>query len=141
MKAHSRHIAIAILVAIVLLVIGTVAARAQDYSGYSGAQLYSRFCASCHGDKGFGDGVVAASFSIMVPDLTRIAKRQGGIYPAEKVRQIIDGRTPLRPHGTREMPVWGYEFYSQNQAKPDPLKATDEMVKRLADYVQTLQRE
>jgi hypothetical protein len=98
MKAHSRHIAIAIL-------------------------------------------VVAASFTVMVPDLTRIAKRQGGIYPAEKVRQIIDGRTPLRPHGTREMPVWGYEFYAQNQAKPDPLKTTDEMVKRLADYVQSLQRE
>lgn len=141
MKTHSRHVAVAIFIAVVLLVIATVAARAQDYSGYSGAQLYKRFCASCHGDKGYGDGVVAASFNIMVPDLTRIAKRQGGVYPVDKVRQVIDGRTPMRPHGTREMPVWGYEFYAQNDAKPDALKRADEMVKRLADYVQSLQRE
>jgi mono/diheme cytochrome c family protein len=141
MTTHARHIAIALILAIILLLVAAAAARAQDYSGYSGARLYSRFCASCHGDKGFGDGVVAASFNIMVPDLTRIAKRQGGVYPAEKVRQIIDGRTPLRPHGTREMPVWGYEFYAQNEAKPDALKKTDEMVKRLADYVESLQRE
>ena len=111
MKAHSRHVAIAIVVAIILLVIGTVAARAQDYSRYSGAQLYSRFCASCHGDKGHGDGVVAASFSIMVPDLTRIAKRQGGIYPAEKVRQIIDGRTALM-HYRLFMPLRGGRVFA-----------------------------
>ena len=84
MNIHSRHVVIAIVIAIILMLIATVAARAQDYSGYTGARLYSRFCASCHGDKGLGDGVVAASFSIMVPDLTRIAKRQGGIYPDEQ---------------------------------------------------------
>jgi hypothetical protein len=77
----------------------------------------------------------------MVPDLTRIAKRQGGVYPDEKMRQIIDGRAPLRPHGTRVMPVWGYEFYAQNGTKPDSSQKTDEMVRRLADYVRSLQRE
>jgi mono/diheme cytochrome c family protein len=141
MTPHSRHIGIALVLALILLLIAAAAARAQDFSSYSGAQLYARFCASCHGDTGFGDGVVAASFSIMVPDLTRIAKRQGGVYPADKVRQIIDGRTPMRPHGTREMPVWGYEFYAQNEAKPDAQRKTEEMVKRLADYVESLQRE
>jgi mono/diheme cytochrome c family protein len=141
MKIHSRHVAIAIVIAIILMLIATVAARAQDYSGYTGARLYSRFCASCHGDRGFGNGVVAASFNIMVPDLTRIARRQGGVYPDEQIRRIIDGRQPLRPHGTREMPVWGYEFYAQNESKPNALKRTDEMVQRLAEYVRSLQRE
>jgi len=140
MKTHTRHVAVALILALILLLIAVSAAHAQDYSGYSGELLYARFCASCHGDKGFGDGVVAASFSIMVPDLTRIAKRQGGVYPAEKVRQIIDGRTPMRPHGTREMPVWGYEFSAQNEPKPDAAKKTEEMVQRLADYVESLQR-
>jgi mono/diheme cytochrome c family protein len=141
MRLHTRHVTIALIIAALLLLIAAVAARAQDYSGYSGAQLYARFCASCHGDKGFGDGVVASSFNIAVPDLTRIAKRQGGVYPAEKVRQIIDGRAPLRPHGTRDMPVWGYEFYAQNEAKAEALKRTDETIARLADYVESLQRE
>jgi mono/diheme cytochrome c family protein len=141
MNVHSRHVAVAVIVLLILLLVATVAARAQDYSAYSGEQLYSRFCASCHGDKGFGDGAVAASFSIMVPDLTRIAKRQGGVFPYERMRQIIDGRVPVRAHGTREMPVWGYEFEAQNPPKADSPHKTDELVRRLTDYVRTLQRE
>jgi hypothetical protein len=77
----------------------------------------------------------------MVPDLTRIAKRQGGVYPEEQIRRIIDGRQPMRPHGTREMPVWGYEFYAQNESGPDALKRTDEMVRRLAEHVRSLQQQ
>ncbi len=45
------------------------------------------------------------------------------------------------PHGSREMPVWGYEFYYQNEAKADAQKRTEDMVRRLADYVRTLQTE
>jgi hypothetical protein len=141
MNPHTRHVAIAIVIALILMLIATVAARAQDYSKYSGAELYYRFCASCHGDKGQGDGTVAASFNIMVPDLTRIAKRQGGVFPEDQIRRIIDGRKSLPPHGSREMPVWGYEFYAQNEPKPDALKRTDEMVQRLTEYVRSLQKE
>jgi hypothetical protein len=39
------------------------------------------------------------------------------------------------------MPVWGYESYAQNEAKPEALKRTDEMIKRLADCVESLQRQ
>lgn len=141
MKIHSGPVLLAIVILLVLALFASVSARAQDYSAYSGAQLYSRFCASCHGDKGFGDGVVASSFTVMIPDLTRMAKRQGGVYSDEKVRQIIDGRVPLRPHGSREMPVWGYEFSTQNGAKPDSARQTDEMIRKLADYVRSMQRE
>src|SRR5215468_2892896 len=91
-RAHTRHVTIAALIVLILLLIATVAARAQDFSKYSGQQLYSRFCAACHGDKGLGDGVVAASFKIMVPDLTRIARRHGGTFPEDQVRRIVDGR-------------------------------------------------
>lgn len=141
MKVHTRHVVIAVVVSLILLLIAAVAARAQDYSGYSGAQLYDRFCASCHGVKGKGDGPVASSFSIMVPDLTRIAKRQGGVFPDDLVRRIIDGRRSVPPHGSRDMPVWGYEFQYQNEDKPDAGKRTEEMVRRLADHVRSLQQE
>jgi mono/diheme cytochrome c family protein len=140
MRAHTRHVTIAAIIVLILLLIATVAARAQDFSKYSGQQLYSRFCAACHGDKGLGDGVVAASFKIMVPDLTRIARRQGGTFPEEQVRRIIDGRKTLPPHGLREMPVWGFEFYAQSGDKPDPEKTTSEMVARLTDYLRSIQK-
>jgi mono/diheme cytochrome c family protein len=138
MNIHSRHVAIAAVILLILLLIATVAARAQDFSGYSGAQLYQRFCASCHGEKGFGDGPVSKSFSIEVPDLTRIAKRQGG-FPEEKIRQIIDGRDLLKAHGTRTMPVWGYEFQSQSEGREVSPKKTGEIVQRLTDYVRSIQ--
>jgi mono/diheme cytochrome c family protein len=139
-KAHTRHVTIAALIVLILLLIATVAAHAQDFSKYSGQQLYSRFCAACHGDKGLGDGVVAASFKIMVPDLTRIARRQGGKFPEDQVRRIIDGRKTLPPHGAREMPVWGFEFYAQSADKADPQQATDEMIARLTEYLRSIQK-
>jgi hypothetical protein len=45
------------------------------------------------------------------PDLTRIAARNGGMFPFERVQRIISGEE-LSPtaHGTREMPVWGPLF-------------------------------
>lgn len=140
MKIHTRHVAIATIVALVLLAIATVAARAQDFSGYSGAQLYTRFCASCHGVKGHGDGPVAASFRIIVPDLTRIAQRHGGTFPEEQVFKIIDGREKLPPHGSRDMPVWGFEFLGQNADRPEPQRRTDELITRLTEHLRSIQQ-
>jgi mono/diheme cytochrome c family protein len=134
------HVKLLIVGFVTLGLVASVAADAQDYSHYTGAQLYSRLCASCHGEKGRGDGIVASSLKIAAPELTRISARRGGQFPDEKIRQIIDGRNPLRPHGSREMPIWGYEFYALNQEKPDADKRTDEMVRRLVDYLKSLQR-
>lgn len=141
MKAHTRHLAIATLIVLILLLIATVAARAQDFSRYSGAQLYSRFCASCHGDGGYGDGIVAPSFNIMVPDLTRLARRHGGVFPQDQVGRIIDGTKSFPAHGSRDMPVWGFEFHAQNAGKPDPQHSTGEMIDRLTQHVKSLQKE
>jgi mono/diheme cytochrome c family protein len=143
MNAHARHSFLAIIVALILLVLASVSARAQDFSSSTGVQLYKRFCSSCHGDQGRGDGTVAKSFKIEVPDLTRIAHRHGGVFPAEQIRKIIDGRKTLPPHGSREMPVWGFEFYRENQdaGHPDPQGRTDDLTARLTEYLRTIQIE
>jgi len=137
MRAHTRHLILALLILALLALLATVAARAQDFSGYSGEQLYMRFCASCHGTSGQGDGVVAKSLTVMVPDLTRIARRQGGVFPEEQVRRIIDGRETRPPHGDRAMPVWGYEFSSHAGGAG---AKTDAMLQRLTDYLRSLQK-
>ena len=111
---------------------GVRAAQAQDLSGYqSGETLYRVHCASCHGLDGHGDGPVAASLKVEVPDLTRLARRQGGRFPAEQLRRIIDGRTTLPPHGTRTMPVWGQAFSSEQQA--------NRLIDLLVQYLQSMQ--
>ena len=36
-------------------------------------------------------------------------RRNGGVFPAERVRQVIEGAGPAA-HGDRDMPVWGEVF-------------------------------
>lgn len=76
-----------------------------------GAALYKAYCAACHGMDGKGGGPVAVALKSAPPDLTRIALRSNGIFPAQRVQRIITGEEPLPAgHGTREMPLWGPVF-------------------------------
>ena len=74
-----------------------------------GATLFRTYCATCHGASGRGDGAMAGQLRRVPPDLTSFATRNGGVFPAERVRQVIDG-TGVAAHGDREMPVWGAVF-------------------------------
>jgi mono/diheme cytochrome c family protein len=106
----------------------------------SGAELYARFCASCHGASGRGDGPVADSFKIEVPDLTLIARRAKGLYPRDRIEKIIDGRYVIAAHGSRTMPVWGEDFSRLEIGNPDAELGTRVIIQRLADYVWLLQQ-
>ena len=77
----------------------------QDYN--SGEYLYRTFCASCHGNGGAGDGSVAEILRVPPPDLTLIARRNGGTFPRAGVFGAIDGRQAVRGHGPGDMPIWG----------------------------------
>jgi mono/diheme cytochrome c family protein len=113
--------------------------HAEDLSKYTGPDLYRRFCASCHGREGLGDGPVAESLKVMVPDLTRIAKRHGGVFPAEQVRKIVDGLEIHPPHGPRDMPVWGFEFRAADAKNAQAGLRAKELIARLVDYLQSIQ--
>jgi mono/diheme cytochrome c family protein len=76
-----------------------------------GAALYKAYCAVCHGTDGRGNGPMAPALKVQPPDLTRIAERNGGAFPMERVEKIISGeQAPSSGHGTREMPIWGPIF-------------------------------
>ena len=76
-----------------------------------GADLFRAYCASCHGTNAQGHGPAAAALRATVPDLTLIARRNGGEFPVDRVRRIITGDHVLASHGSREMPVWGPIFH------------------------------
>jgi len=103
----------------------------------SGAELFTRLCASCHGAQATGNGPLAASLRHPPSDLTAIAERNGGTFPAERVREMIDGRAAPTAHGTREMPVWGYELEAR---APAGRAAAQAMTDRLVDYLASLQK-
>lgn len=69
-------------------------AQSADHAASSGEELYRRLCASCHGVEGRGDGPVAASLRVEVPDLTRTASRARGMDPRERIWR--DSRSAIR---------------------------------------------
>jgi mono/diheme cytochrome c family protein len=107
----------------------------------SGLEMYERLCASCHGVEGRGDGPVAPLIKVGVSDLTRIAARDGGEFPTEDVRRIIDGRNDRRAHGPRDMPVWGWQLYDMSSSDDAGERArTNAMIDRLVEYLRSVQR-
>jgi mono/diheme cytochrome c family protein len=117
------------------------AGQLEDLSSYTGAELYQEYCASCHGEQAHGDGPVASSLKVQVPDLTRISARQGGTFPVDRVRSLIDGRIPMPPHGTRTMPVWGWAFRATSTSTdPQAEYRTQALIGLLVDYLRSIQQ-
>jgi cytochrome c553 len=87
----------------------TGAAAAPPAPPVDGAMIFRFYCVPCHGPIGRGAGVMAGQLRRMPPNLATLAIRNGGVFPAERTRQIIDGTGPAA-HGSREMPVWGPQF-------------------------------
>jgi len=76
-----------------------------------GSDSFQRYCATCHGGSGKGDGQVAAALKTRPADLTQLARRNDGLYPADRVRALVAGYgSSLPAHGPSEMPVWGPIF-------------------------------
>ena len=113
---------------------------AQVIDEYSGQETYMRYCAACHGESGQGDGPVAGGLPITVPDLTRLEERKGDKFPAEVLRKIIDGREVVIVHGTRFMPVWGYEFWVEEGADDAAQERVAVIVDNLIEYLRSIQR-
>ena len=113
----------------------------REVQRLSGANLYQQLCASCHGTDARGEGPVASLIKIGVPDLTLIAHRDGGEFPAEDVRRAIDGRWARTAHGTRDMPVWGWRLYDISSTDEARERAeVDSMIDRLVEYLRSVQR-
>jgi mono/diheme cytochrome c family protein len=105
----------------------------------SGEELFMRYCAACHGSDARGTGPVARTMSKMVPDLTRLSRAAGGDFPGMSIREAIDGRSMAISHGSRQMPVWGYEFWVEEGADIVAEQTAREMINRIVAYVESIQ--
>lgn len=93
------------------VIASTSLALAQNAS--IGQREYDNNCAVCHGVSGKGDGPMAGIIDQGLPDLTQLAKNNGGIFPVSRMYEVIDGRVEVGAHGTRDMPIWGDEYNAQ----------------------------
>ena len=100
-----------LLIDFVLLMPGI--GRGQEAEVAAGGKVFfDDNCMVCHGQGGKGDGIMVTFnlLNVTPPNLTLLSKRNNGHFPFWQVYGVIDGREPLKAHGSREMPLWGDEF-------------------------------
>jgi hypothetical protein len=83
---------------------------------------------------------VSKFLNVEVPDLSLLKHRQGSTYSREKIEKIIDGRFLIGAHGTRTMPIWGEDLARIELGNPDAERATNVVIGRLVDYLESIQR-
>ncbi len=82
-----------------------------------------------------GNGPASPALAAPAPDLTQLAIHNGGVFPADQVRETIAGDKRVVAHGTLEMPVWGRAL---KDLRPDHKMAQREGFARLRIYDLTM---
>jgi mono/diheme cytochrome c family protein len=127
-----------LLACAVLAASGAQAAAADKRDAAAAARgkvTYVRYCVSCHGAEGRGDGPLARDLAVPVPDLTTAFKSD--TFPLERVKQVITFGEQRRGHGSADMPAWGDAFKkTAGIAAP----TVDAAIHNLAHYIWSLQR-
>lgn len=104
----------------------------------AGRDLFAFYCASCHGPDAKGNGPMAAVLRTPPPDLTRLALRNNGNFPRERVTQFVGGggSTLRGSHGSNEMPVWGPIFKA---LEPGDERLVLVRIDNIVEYLRSIQ--
>jgi gas vesicle protein len=95
----------------------------------AGEATYMAYCSLCHG-VGTGPGMFADALKKPAPDLTELAKRNGGMFPRARVEAIIrDGG--ITGHGTMHLLAW--EKYFRQDV---PAERADQVIEDLVSYLE-----
>lgn len=78
---------------------------------------------------------------IQPPDLTQLTKTNGGLFPAEKVYQSIDGRAGAPSHARFDMPFWGANFQPEGkQFTADGEEEAKTQILDIVSYIKNIQK-
>jgi len=105
-------------------------------SPVSGKDMFTAYCAVCHGPDGKGAGPAASALKTPPTDLTVLSKNNGGKFPSMKVSSTIRGEGGFPAHGNKEMPVWGALFWNLSGGHESEVQ---QRVANLTKYVESLQ--
>jgi mono/diheme cytochrome c family protein len=129
------------VVAALLVVLGPVAAAQQvkrepikPPDSVAGDATFKAYCAQCHGVAGKGNGPAAAALKMPPADLTTLAKRNNGTFPAGRIKNAVTGDYATPAHGTAEMPMWGPVFRSVENPSVTELRIVN-----LVKYLEQIQ--
>jgi hypothetical protein len=124
----------------VCLALSAAPAAAEDLGrlqAHFGDAVYQLYCAACHGQDGKGDGPAAPALRTRPADLTGLAKRNGGVFPIDRVTAAIDGRLDIDGHLDLPIPPLGHSFTNELKVKGTLLEQL--IARRIAHIVAYLE--
>jgi mono/diheme cytochrome c family protein len=99
--------------------------------------MYTAYCAVCHGTGGTGNGPAATALKIPPVNLTELAQKNKGKYPALHVSSVIRGEADLPAHGNKDMPVWGPLFRRISQGNEGEVQ---QRIANLNQHIESVQK-
>ncbi len=101
-----------------------------------GKQMYSNYCAPCHGTNGKGTGPAATALKPQPTDLTVMKKNNNGKFPDTHIVTILQFGVNEPAHGSAQMPVWGPILGNMNRTNPQDKQLR---ISNLTRYLESIQ--
>jgi mono/diheme cytochrome c family protein len=101
-----------------------------------GKQMYTNYCAPCHGVDGKGTGPAASALKARPTDLTELQKNHNGKFPDAHVTAILQFGTEVPAHGSSTMPVWGPILGNMNRTNVQDKQLR---ISNLSRYLESIQ--
>jgi mono/diheme cytochrome c family protein len=112
----------------------------KQTSPVSGPEMFSTYCAACHGAKATGNGPASPALKIPPADLTTLSQRNHGAFPAAHVSAILQFGVETTAHGTSQMPIWGDLMGTLHGTSPDTSMVVHQRIVNLTRYLKQIQQ-
>ncbi|HEY4379955.1 MAG TPA: c-type cytochrome [Acidobacteriaceae bacterium] len=104
-----------------------------------GHQMFTTYCAVCHGVDGRGSGPAASALKAKPVDLTLLSHQNGDVFPSKTVTSVLRFGVETPAHGSTEMPIWGELMRNLSPDKRNSSMIVQQRIDNLASYLKTIQ--
>jgi mono/diheme cytochrome c family protein len=101
-----------------------------------GKQMYTGYCAPCHGADGRGHGPAATALKTQPTDLADLSKKNHGQFPDAHIVSVLQFGAEVQAHGSSEMPVWGPILGKMNKTNTQDKQLR---ISNLSRYLESIQ--
>jgi mono/diheme cytochrome c family protein len=108
----------------------------EKTSPTDGKQMYTNYCAPCHGVDGKGNGPAASSLKAQPTNLTELQKDNHGKFPDTHIVAILQFGADVPAHGSATMPVWGPILGNMNRTNAQDKQLR---ISNLSRYLESIQ--